>query len=214
LRFRSFLDRRALRVWFKPLRETPAAAVQELFLAFQFEHAGSYIIFIEQGDRMRSERPPEQRIFKDVHEVKKYCDPLRAEGKTLVTTNGCFDIVHSGHVLYLTEAAQLGDLVVVGVNADATVARLKGKGRPVRDENDRVRVVAALGMVDGAFVFREDDPRSFLEILRPDVHVKGGDYTEDIIERETVERHGGRMAILSFAQGFSTTSLVRKIRTA
>jgi rfaE bifunctional protein nucleotidyltransferase chain/domain len=163
---------------------------------------------------MQSERPPELRVFKDVYEVKKFCDPLRAKGKTLVTTNGCFDIVHSGHIMYLTEAAELGDLLVVGVNADATVSRLKGKGRPIRDGNDRVRVIAALSMVDGAFVFGEDDPRAFLEILRPDVHVKGGDYSEDIIERETVERHGGRIMIVSFAKGFSTTSLVRKIRTA
>ena len=163
---------------------------------------------------MRPEQPPERRVFKDVHEVRKFCAPLRAQGKTLVTTNGCFDIVHSGHVLYLTEAAELGDLLIVGVNADLTVSRLKGKGRPVRDENDRVRVVAALCMVDGAFVFGEDDPRAFLEILRPDVHVKGGDYSEDIIERETVERHGGRIMIVSYAKGFSTTSLVRKIRTA
>jgi rfaE bifunctional protein nucleotidyltransferase chain/domain len=163
---------------------------------------------------MQSERPPELRIFKDINEVKKFCDPLRAEGKTVVTTNGCFDIVHSGHVLYLTEAAELGDILIVGVNTDATVAQLKGKGRPVRDQNDRVRVVAALSMVDGAFVFNEDDPRAFLEVLRPDVHVKGGDYTEDIIERGTVESHGGRIAIVSFAQGFSTTSLVRKIRSA
>lgn len=163
---------------------------------------------------MRPEQPPERRVFKDVNEVNKFLAPLRAQGKTLVTTNGCFDIVHAGHVLYLTEAADLGDLLVVGVNADATVTRLKGKGRPVRDENDRVRVVAALSMVDGAFVFREDDPRAFLEVLKPDVHVKGGDYTDAIIERETVEKHGGRINIVSYAKGFSTTSLVRKIRTA
>jgi rfaE bifunctional protein nucleotidyltransferase chain/domain len=161
---------------------------------------------------MRPERPPEQRIFKDVLEAKEYLDPLRAKGKTLVTTNGCFDIVHAGHIFGLTEAADLGDILVVGLNADATVTRLKGKGRPVRDENDRVRVIAALGMVDGAFIFGEDDPRAFCEVLRPDVHVKGGDYDQEIIERETVERHGGRIAIVSYVQGFSSTSLVRKIR--
>ncbi|MGA2507013.1 MAG: adenylyltransferase/cytidyltransferase family protein [Chitinispirillaceae bacterium] len=162
---------------------------------------------------MQSEPSPEQRVFKDVQELKKHLAPLRAQGKTLVTTNGCFDIVHSGHILYLTEAAGLGDFLVVGVNADETVRRIKGSGRPVRTEDDRVRVVAALGMVDGAFVFREDDPRAFLEILRPDIHVKGGDYTEDIIERETVERHGGKVIIVSYVDGFSTTSLVSKIRS-
>lgn len=160
---------------------------------------------------MQSERPSESRVFKNVHEVKKYLAPLRAKGKTLVTTNGCFDIVHSGHICCLNEAAGLGDLLVVGVNADATVARLKGKGRPIRNQDDRVLVVAVLCMVDGAFVFPEDDPRAFLEILRPDIHVKGGDYTEDIVERETVERHGGRIVIVSYVKGFSTTSLVNKI---
>ncbi len=161
---------------------------------------------------MQSERPLESRVFKDVHEVKKYLAPLRAQGKTLVTTNGCFDIVHSGHVRYLTEAAGLGDLLAVGVNADATVRRLKDDGRPVRGEDDRVRVVAALGMVDAAFIFQEDDPRAFLEILRPDVHVKGGDYTADIIERETVERHGGRVEIVSYVNGLSTTSFMNAIK--
>jgi rfaE bifunctional protein nucleotidyltransferase chain/domain len=162
---------------------------------------------------MKSERLMENRVFKDVQEVNNFLAPLRAQGKKVVTTNGCFDIIHSGHVRYLTEAAGLGDLLVVGVNADETVARLKGPGRPVRKEGDRVLTVAALRMVDAAFIFREDDPRAFLDVLRPDVHVKGGDYTEDIIERETVERHGGRVAIVSYVKGCSTTSFVEKIRS-
>lgn len=163
---------------------------------------------------MRLDRPPEKRVFTDVHDAETYLAPLRAQGKRLVTTNGCFDIVHSGHIRYLTEASALGDLLVVGVNADETVIRLKGEGRPVRKESDRVLVVAALSMVDGAFIFREDDPRVFLSALKPDVHVKGGDYTENIIEREVVERHGGRVAIVSYIEGISTTSLVKKIRSA
>ena len=132
----------------------------------------------------------------------------------LVTTNGCFDIIHSGHIRYLCEAAGLGDLLVVGVNADEVVTRLKGPGRPVRKEDDRVLCVAALCMVDAAFIFREDDPRTFLEVLKPDIHVKGGDYTEDVIERGIVERHGGRVAIVSYLKGFSTSSVVRNIRSA
>jgi rfaE bifunctional protein nucleotidyltransferase chain/domain len=117
-------------------------------------------------------------------------------------------------VRYLAEAAALGDLLVVGVNADATVQRLKGPGRPVRGQDDRGLVVAALAMVDASFIFTEDDPRAFLQVLKPDVHVKGGDYTADIVERETVERNGGRVRIVSYLKGHSTTAIVKNIRAA
>ena len=136
----------------------------------------------------------------------------RKLGKTLVTTNGCFDIIHAGHIHYLSEAAQCGDILVVGVNCDETVTRLKGKGRPLQNEQDRLNIVAALSMVDHAFVFREDDPRAFLEVLRPDIHVKGGDYRENIIEKKVVEKHGGTVKIVSFLKDRSTTSLVEKMR--
>lgn len=162
---------------------------------------------------MNSNRRPSEKVFNDARELSAWLAPLRAKGMRLVTTNGCFDIIHSGHVRYMGEAAGLGDLLVVGVNADEVVTRLKGPGRPVRKEDDRVLVVAALCMVDAAFVFREDDPRAFIEILKPDIHVKGGDYTQDIIEREAVERNNGRVAIVSYLEGFSTTSVVKKIRS-
>jgi len=158
-------------------------------------------------------KPPATRAFKDVRDVAAFCAPLRSEGRSVVTTNGCFDILHSGHIRYLLDAAELGDILIVGVNADRTVARLKGPGRPIRNQDDRLQVVAALAMVDAAFIFHEDDPRSFLEAIRPDVHVKGGDYTGDLIERDTVERHGGRVAIVSYLAGFSTTSFVEKIKS-
>jgi rfaE bifunctional protein nucleotidyltransferase chain/domain len=162
---------------------------------------------------MRADPAPEKRVFPSADEVMRFIAPLRAEGKRVVTTNGCFDIVHSGHIRCLSEASRLGDLLVVGVNDDATVKRLKGPSRPVRGEADRVLVVASLAMVDAAFVFHEDDPRAFLDVIRPDVHVKGGDYTGDLIEREIVERHGGRVAVVSYAKGLSTTGLVKKIRS-
>ena len=162
---------------------------------------------------MHIEIQPEARAFGNVHELAAYLAPFRAQGKTLVTTNGCFDIIHSGHVRYLAEAASLGDILVVGVNSDATVRSLKGAGRPIRKEDDRVRVVAALAMVDAAFIFPENDPRTFIEVLKPDIHVKGGDYGADIIERETVERFGGRVAIVSYVQGYSTTSFVKRIQS-
>jgi rfaE bifunctional protein nucleotidyltransferase chain/domain len=103
-------------------------------------------------------------------------------------------------------------MLVVGVNSDASVRRLKGPGRPVQNEFDRVRIVASLKMVTGAFIFHEDDPREFLKILKPDVHVKGGDYTEDIIEKPVVEAGGGRICIVSLSAGRSTSGIIRGIK--
>ena len=153
-------------------------------------------------------------VFKDAAAVRDFFRPLREQGKTIVTTNGCFDLLHIGHVNYLTEASQLGDILIIGVNSDATVQKLKGPGRPVQNQENRVKIMSALKMVDGAFIFFEDDPRPFLEIIQPDIHVKGGDYTPDIIERETVEKHGGKIAIVSFVNGYSTTSIVKKLRSS
>lgn len=151
-------------------------------------------------------------IFESAQEVAQFFAPLRKEGKKIVTTNGCFDILHAGHVRYLTEAASKGDFLIVGVNADSTVRKLKGIGRPLQAEQDRVYVLSALKVVAGAFIFHEDDPRAFLEIIKPDVHVKGGDYSSELLERETVERNGGRIEIVSFVPGKSTTSIVKKIQ--
>ncbi len=158
--------------------------------------------------------PANGRAFQTAAQVRDAIAPLRAQGKTLVTTNGCFDIIHAGHVQYLAEAAALGDILVVGVNCDNAVARLKGKGRPLQGEQDRLSIVASLVMVDCAFIFREDDPREFIEMLRPDIHVKGGDYSEEIIEKPVVEKFGGRIRIVSFLAGRSTTSLVQRMRSA
>jgi rfaE bifunctional protein nucleotidyltransferase chain/domain len=151
-------------------------------------------------------------IFADAEEVREFIAPLRAAGKKIVTTNGCFDIIHAGHVQYLSEAARLGDVLVVGINSDDVVRALKGPDRPVQNEKDRLLVAGALRMVDCAFIFRENDPRAFLEILRPDVHVKGGDYDRNIIEKEVVERYRGSIAIVSYLPGHSTSSLVSKMR--
>ena len=151
--------------------------------------------------------------YDSVYDIQSVIEPLRKSGKTLITTNGCFDLLHAGHIKYLSEAAQLGDMLVVGINADETVRKLKGEGRPVQNEADRALIVGSLKMVFGTFIFHEDDPRAFLSVLKPDIHVKGGDYTKDILERETVEQYGGKVEILSFVQGRSTTSIVSKIRS-
>jgi rfaE bifunctional protein nucleotidyltransferase chain/domain len=154
---------------------------------------------------------PLKTIFNDAREVRDFLTPLRSKGKKLVTTNGCFDILHAGHVQYLADAKRLGDILVVGVNSDSSVGKLKGPGRPIQNETDRVVLIGSLRTVDAAFIFFEDDPRAFLEILRPDIHVKGGDYSRTILERETVERHGGRIEIVPFITGHSTTTIIEKI---
>jgi len=158
--------------------------------------------------------PANPRVFSTAQLANAHILPLRALGKTLVTTNGCFDLLHAGHIRYLAEAATLGDLLVVGINSDASVKRLKGPARPLQNEYDRALIVASLAMVDAVFIFGEEDPRAFLEILRPDVHVKGGDYPNDIIEKPVVEKYGGRVRIVSLYKGFSTSSMVSKIRSA
>jgi D-glycero-beta-D-manno-heptose 1-phosphate adenylyltransferase len=151
-------------------------------------------------------------VFLGPHEVREHFSLLRAAGKKLVTTNGCFDILHAGHVRYLSDAKRCGDILVVGINSDESVRSLKGAARPLQNENDRALLIGSLRCVDAAFIFREDDPRAFLEILRPDIHVKGGDYQADLLEREVVERFGGKIKIVPFVKGYSTTSIVEKIK--
>jgi len=150
-------------------------------------------------------------VHSSVHEVRDHFAPLRAQGKRLVTTNGCFDLLHAGHIQYLAQAAALGGILVVGINCDAVVRRLKGAGRPLQTEQDRALIIASLRMVDASFIFTEDDPRAFLDVLKPDIHVKGGDYPDDIIERSTVEKNGGTVRILPFLPGHSTTGLIRNM---
>ena len=150
-------------------------------------------------------------VFETAQAVLEHITPLRNKGKTIVTTNGCFDIIHAGHLQYLSEAASKGDILVVGVNCDEVVKKLKGEGRPIQSENDRAAIVSALKMVDCAFIFTEDDPRNFLKIIKPDIHVKGGDYTEEILEKPVVEAHGGKISIVSFKEGYSTSEIINKI---
>jgi rfaE bifunctional protein nucleotidyltransferase chain/domain len=142
-------------------------------------------------------------------------DDLRRGGRKLVATNGCFDLLHLGHVSYLQQARGLGDALLVGLTSDAEVRRLKGPGRPVNCESDRAGVLAALESVDGVFVFSEPDARHFLEVVRPDIYAKGGDYTLDTInqdERRLLEKLGVRIVILPAVPGRSTTATLRKLK--
>jgi D-beta-D-heptose 7-phosphate kinase/D-beta-D-heptose 1-phosphate adenosyltransferase len=138
---------------------------------------------------------------------------LRAGGGTLVATGGCFDIVHPGHVATLQAARRLGDRLVVLINSDASVARLKGPGRPVVTALDRARVLEAFDCVDAVAIFDEDDPRAALSTLRPDIWVKGGDYGSTMLpEADTVARHGGRVVLLPYLTGRSTTTIIERSR--
>ena len=139
---------------------------------------------------------------------------MRASGRKLVVTNGCFDILHLGHVTYLESARNFGDALLVGINGDEATRQLKGPGRPVNAEADRATVLAALASVDGVCIFPEKAATKFLSAARPDIYVKGGDYTLDTLnqdERRAVEQAGGKIVIIPFVPGKSTTAVLEKI---
>ena len=139
---------------------------------------------------------------------------MRASGKKLVVTNGCFDLLHLGHVRYLQAARNQGDALLVGVNADSSVRVLKGPDRPLNSESDRASVLAALESVTAVCIFSESTAARFLTAAQPDIYVKGGDYTLETLnqdERRLIEKEGGKILIIPFVQGKSTSSLLSKI---
>ncbi|MHB0869609.1 MAG: D-glycero-beta-D-manno-heptose 1-phosphate adenylyltransferase [Chloroflexota bacterium] len=137
---------------------------------------------------------------------------LRAAGKRVVFTNGHFDLVHAGHVRYLREAASLGDLLVVGINSDASIRASKKAGRPIVPEGDRVELLAALEMVDYVVLFGEKTAEALVAEVRPEVYVKGGDYgPEDLPEARIVEGYGGRVRLVRYHEGRSTTGIIQRI---
>jgi rfaE bifunctional protein nucleotidyltransferase chain/domain len=140
---------------------------------------------------------------------------LQGQGRKVVFTNGCFDLLHPGHVAYLEEARSLGDALIVGVNTNASAARLgKGPGRPFNGQEDRARVLAALACVDRVTLFDEDTPLELITLLLPDILVKGGDYEiQEIAGREVVEARGGRVLALPFQPGYSSSALIKRIQS-
>jgi rfaE bifunctional protein nucleotidyltransferase chain/domain len=136
---------------------------------------------------------------------------LKSQNKKIVFTNGCFDLLHVGHVRYLQEAKKLGDVLVIGVNSDASVKRLKGPTRPVQVEADRAEILAALGCVDYTVIFTEDTPENLIHSVKPDILVKGGDWKiEQIVGSDFVIANGGKVMSLQFVDGKSTTKLIEK----
>ena len=154
-----------------------------------------------------------EKLAPDVATLVRRVDPVRTRGGRVVFTNGCFDLLHPGHVRYLAGARALGDALVVGLNGDASVRRLKGAGRPILTAAERVEVLAGLAAVDHLILFDEDTPRALVAALQPDVLVKGADWAlDDIAGREEVEAHGGRVVRMELVPGVSTTELIARIR--
>lgn len=146
--------------------------------------------------------------------IEMFCETLREAGQKVVFTNGCFDILHAGHVKYLETARSFGDCLVLGLNTDASVRRLKGPERPINGELDRAAVVGALKAVDYVVLFGEDTAETLIGKVKPDVYVKGGDYTLDTLpEAKIVQSYGGRVEFVSMVAGRSTSNVVEKIKS-
>jgi D-beta-D-heptose 7-phosphate kinase/D-beta-D-heptose 1-phosphate adenosyltransferase len=153
--------------------------------------------------------------IKTLKELKKLVSALKSKGKILVFTNGCFDILHYGHIRYLEEAKKKGDILVVAINSDASVKRIKGNKRPIVGEIDRLMTVAALESVDYVTLFKEDTPFRTIKLLKPDILVKGADWNvNDIVGRGIVLSYGGRVSTVQLLKGRSTTNLIKKIAKA
>lgn len=148
-----------------------------------------------------------------IEKLVEQTDKLKSQGKKIVSTNGCFDILHVGHVRYLQKSAALGDVLVVCLNSDRSVKALKGDSRPVNNENDRAEVLAALGCVDFVVIFDEDTPVNYLAKIKPNIHTKGGDYDVNTLpEAKVIMDNGGRLEFISFVEGKSTTNIINKMK--
>ena len=149
----------------------------------------------------------------DRKDAAQFCENLRRQGKKIVFTNGCFDIIHAGHVRYLTTAKNFGDILIVGLNTDDSVRRLKGNSRPINNQDDRAEVLLGLKAVDYVIFFGETTAENLIAEVKPDIYVKGGDYTlETLPEAKIVQSYGGRVELVNLVAGRSTTNIIEKIR--
>ena len=149
----------------------------------------------------------------DVESLKRKMAAWRFQDKKIVFTNGVFDLLHTGHITYLTKAAELGERLIIGLNADVSVKRLKGPDRPVNDENSRALLLASLFFVDAIVLFADDTPLDLITALKPDILVKGADYAiENIVGAKEVIANGGQVKTIDFVDGFSSTSIIQKIK--
>lgn len=161
---------------------------------------------------MRTCRAVSLLKIKNLSGLRKEITRLKARGKRIVFTNGCFDILHYGHVKYLEDAKRKGDILVVAVNRDASIRRIKGKKRPIINEADRAKVISGLASVDYVVLFKEDTPLEVIKLIKPDILVKGADWNRDnIAGADFVLTYGGRVSTINLVKGRSTTALIKKI---
>ena len=145
-----------------------------------------------------------ERLIEDVNFWKK-------QNKKIVFTNGCFDIIHRGHIEYLCKAKEMGDILIVGLNSDESVKKLKGDNRPINDQMARLLILASLMFIDAVVLFNDDTPLNLIKMINPDILVKGGDYdTEKIVGYNFVTQNGGKVSIIDFVPGYSTTNIIKK----
>ena len=148
----------------------------------------------------------------DRKDATNFCEGMRRQGKKIVFTNGCFDIIHAGHVRYLTTAKNFGDVLIIGLNTDDSVRRLKGASRPINTQADRAEVLLGLKAVDHVVYFGEQTAENLIAEVKPDIYVKGGDYTlETLPEAAIVQKYGGRVELVNLVEGHSTTNVINKI---
>jgi D-beta-D-heptose 7-phosphate kinase/D-beta-D-heptose 1-phosphate adenosyltransferase len=151
--------------------------------------------------------------LKKINELKEIINELKTTGKKIVFTNGCFDIIHAGHVHYLTQAKALGDVLIIGLNSDESVQRLKGNKRPINDQQARATVLSAFACIDYIVIFEEDTPYNLINHIKPDVLVKGGDWQPDeIVGADIVRSYGGEIKSLDFIPARSTSDIINKIK--
>ena len=154
----------------------------------------------------------EKKIFKSAEDLKKISDVWKCQGYEIVFTNGCFDIIHLGHIDYLEKAKLLGDKLIVGLNSDDSIRKIKGHNRPINNQYARSRMLAALAFVDAVVVFEEETPFTLIEYLVPDILVKGNDYApNNIIGAEIVIENGGRVETIELVEGYSTSLIIKKV---
>lgn len=227
-------DSTAYRTYAKPQPGSKAAGAGDTFIsalavslasgahvehAAEIASAAASIVVSKNGtsvcsaEELKEHFSADEKVIQDIFQLALRAEAYRRAGRRIVFTNGCFDILHRGHIAYLNRAKALGDILILGLNSDSSIRRLKGPDRPINSLEDRSQVLAALSCIDHLVPFDSDTPHDLIRVVRPDIFVKGGDYTrQSLPEAGLVEELGGRVEILPYLENYSTTSVIEKIR--